>query len=262
LDLGLTGKAVLVTAASRGIGRATAQAFLAEGARVTICGRDEATLTATLAALRQNAADRVHGVVADVSEPEQQATLCAAARERFGPIQVLVNNAGGPPPGTHASVDDADWQNAFDLTLRSAVRLTNLVLPDMQATGWGRVVNISSYSVKQPLDNMMLSNSLRLGALGWAKSLAAEVAPDGVLVNTVCPGWTDTDRVSGLLERRAAETDASVDSLRDDIAKQIPIGRLGEPREIAGAVVFLASEAASYITGTALAVDGGIARTI
>lgn len=262
MDLGLAGKSVLVTAASRGIGRATAQAFLEEGARVTICGRDEATLGSTLATLRESAADRVHGVVADVSEPEQQVILCAAAREHFGPIQVLVNNAGGPPPGTHATVDDEDWQRAFDLTLRSAVRLTNLVLPDMQAGGWGRVVNISSYSVKQPLDNMMLSNSLRLGALGWAKTLAAEVAADGILVNTVCPGWTNTDRVSGLLERRAMEEEASVDRLREGIAAQIPAGRLGEPQEIAGAVVFLASEVASYITGTALAVDGGIARTI
>ena len=262
MDLGLAGKSVLVTGASRGIGRAAAEAFLAEGARVTICGRDEATLAATLEALRGIAADRVHAVTADVSEPAQQQALHAAARERFGPVEILVNNAGGPPPGTHATVDDDDWQRAFDLTLRSAVRLTNLVLPDMQAAGWGRVINVSSYSVKQPIDNMMLSNSLRLGALGWAKTLAAEVAADGVLVNTVCPGWTDTDRVSGLLMRQADSTGASADSLREGIAAQIPIGRIAEPREIASAIVFLASEAASYITGIALAVDGGAAKTL
>lgn len=262
MHLGLSGKSVLVTAASRGIGRAVALAFLAEGARVTICGRDEAVLTATLEALRVTADDRVHAVPADVSDPEQQQALVTAARERFGPIEILVNNAGGPPPGTHASVSDADWQSAFDLTLRSAVRLTGLVLPDMQARGWGRVVNISSYSVKQPIDNMMLSNSLRLAVLGWAKTLAAEVAADGVLVNTVCPGWTDTDRVDALLQRQAAATGATVESLREQFASRIPMGRLAEPREIANAILFLASEAASYITGTALAVDGGVAKTI
>lgn len=262
MELGLAGRSVLVTAASRGIGRAAAEAFLAEGARVTICGRDEATLMATLEALRGIAADRVHAVRADVSEPGEQHALHVAARERFGPVEVLINNAGGPPPGTHATVHDDDWQRAFDLTLRSAVRLTNLVLPEMQAAGWGRVINVSSYSVKQPMENMMLSNSLRLGALGWAKTLAGEVAAHGVLVNTVCPGWTDTDRVSGLLRHRADATGASENSLREGVAAQIPLGRIAEPREIASAIVFLASDAASYITGTALAVDGGVARTL
>ena len=262
MELGLSGRSVLVTAASRGIGRATAAVFLEEGAHVTICGRSDTTLQATLAELQRIAPDRVHAVTADVGQPDQLDALYASARDRFGPVEILVNNAGGPPPGTHATVDDDDWQDAFDVTLRSAVRLANSVLPDMQAARWGRIINISSYSVKQPMDNMMLSNSLRLGALGWAKTLASEVAAQGVLVNTVCPGWTDTDRVTGLIGRQAQETGASVDSLRDNLSALIPLGRIAEAREIANVIVFLASDAASYITGATIAVDGGVAKTI
>lgn len=262
MELGLAGKSVLVTAASRGIGKATAFAFLEEGANVTICGRNETSLEATMNELRTIGGDRVHSFRADISIPADQAELCRSAGERFRTIDVLVNNAGGPPPGTHDTVSDEDWQNAFDLTLRSAVRLTNRVLPDMQAAGWGRIINISSYSVKQPIDNMILSNSLRLGVLGWSKTIASELAASGILVNTVCPGWTDTDRVSELLERQAAETGVSVESVREGLERMIPIGRIADPTEIASVVVFLASQAASYITGTAIAVDGCVSRVI
>jgi 3-oxoacyl-[acyl-carrier protein] reductase len=157
---------------------------------------------------------------------------------------------------------EEQWSNAYEQTLQSAVRLTGLVLPEMKAAHWGRVINISSYSVKQPIDNLMLSNSLRLAVLGWAKTLANEVAPLGILVNTVCPGWTDTQRVNALLEHRSAETGLTVDEIRESIAALIPLGRVAQPEEIANVAVFLGSSAASYITGTAIPVDGGAAKTI
>jgi 3-oxoacyl-[acyl-carrier protein] reductase len=262
VELGLEGKSVLISAATRGIGRAAAECFLDEGANVTLCGRDPEAVEAASVDLGRSASGRVFTLTADVADPVQLAALYYAACERFGPVEVLVNNAGGPPPGTHETITDEDWQQAFELTLQSAVRLTNLTLPAMKAARWGRVVNISSYSVKQPIENMMLSNSLRLSALGWAKTLAAEVAPDGVLVNTVCPGWTDTDRVRSLLERRSRLEGQTVDDLRDGIASGIPLGRIADPMEIARLIVFLSSDAASYITGTAISVDGGIARAL
>jgi 3-oxoacyl-[acyl-carrier protein] reductase len=262
VNLGLKGKSVLVAAASKGIGKATALGFLREGARVTICARDTAVLEAAREELIAATGGEVLAVTADVTDPEQLSALVDAAKTSYGPIQVLVNNAGGPPPGQHNELTDDQWSQAFEQTLQSAVRLTNLVLPEMKQAGWGRVINISSYSVKQPLDNMMLSNSLRLAALGWAKTLANEVAANGVLVNTVCPGWTDTDRVAGLLKQRSQATGATEDEIRESIAATVPIGRIAQAEEIADVAVFMASESASYITGTALAVDGGAARTL
>lgn len=262
MDLGLAGRSVLVTAASRGIGRATARLFLEEGARVTFCGRDPESLAAAEAELVDIGGERVQAVQADVSDPAAQAALVEAAENRFGPVEVLVNNAGGPPPGRHGDLDDTAWQGAFELTLQSAVRLTNRVLPGMKAAHWGRVVNISSYSVKQPIDNMMLSNSLRLAVLGWAKTLASEVAAEGILVNTVCPGWTDTGRVASLLAARSRTEGRPVDELRDAIAATVPIARLASAEEIARVIVFLASDAASYVSGVAVPVDGGVSRVL
>jgi len=201
-------------------------------------------------------------VAADVSDPQQLQALVAAATAAHGEIEVLVNNAGGPPAGSHMAITSEQWQQAYELTLQSAVKLTELVLPAMKQAQWGRVVNLSSYSVKQPMDNMMLSNSIRLAVLGWAKTLANELAADGILVNTVCPGWTDTDRVASLLQQRSAASGASVDQVRDDIAANVPLGRLASAEEIANVVVFLASDAASYITGAAIPVDGGAAKVL
>ena len=262
MDLDLSERHVLVTAASRGIGRAAAEGFLAEGARVTICARDGDALQATSAQLARVCGDSIYAVQADVTDPDQIRALYEAACGRFGPVQILVNNAGGPAPGTHETIADEDWATAFDLTLRSAVRLTNLVLPTMKSAGWGRVVNISSYSVRQPIDNMMLSNSLRLSVLGWAKTLATEVAPYGILVNTVCPGWTDTGRVASLLDSQSVAQGKPAMDIRSDIAATIPLRRIASPEEIANVILFLASNAASYLTGTAIPVDGGISRVL
>ena len=261
MDMGLKGKSALVTAASKGIGRASAAGLLAEGARVVICARDLEELEQTRADLMSHDGE-VNSFVADVSDPDQLKKLHAHVVEKYGSIDILINNAGGPPPGGHQDLDDKAWQDAFNLTVQSAIRLTNLVLPSMKSVGWGRIVNISSYSVRQPMDNMMLSNSLRLSVLGWAKTLANEVAPHGILVNTVCPGWTNTHRVASLLEARSSAEGITTEEAREMIAQNVPLGRLAEADEIANMVVFLASNAASYVTGVAVPVDGGISRVV
>jgi 3-oxoacyl-[acyl-carrier protein] reductase len=258
MDLLLAGKVALVSAGSQGIGRAIAEGLHREGARVAICARDAARLEAAAAEIGEG----VLAVPADLNDPDQIANLVAVVERELGPIEILINNAGGPPPGTHEHIDDSAWQAAFRLTLQSAVRLTDAVLPGMKQRRWGRVINVSSYSVKQPLANMMLSNSLRLAVLGWAKTLSNEVAPHNILVNTVCPGWTNTGRVTQLLEQRAASESTSVEQILAGVAGQVPLGRVAEPEEIAALAVFLASPVASYITGTAIAVDGGAAQTI
>jgi 3-oxoacyl-[acyl-carrier protein] reductase len=261
VKLGLEGKSVLVAAASKGIGKATARAFLAEGARVAICGRDAVALEATREELLADTGGELLAVTADVTDPAALAELVDRTREAHGDVEVLVNNAGGPAAGEHDTISEQQWDDSYQLTLMSAVRLTNLVLPAMKAARWGRVVNVSSYCVREPMDNMMLSNSLRLAVLGWAKTLAGEVAPDGILVNSVCPGWTDTDRVTSLLERAAAESGETPEAQRARAAESIPLRRMAHADEIASVIVFLASQAASYVTGTAIPVDGGLART-
>lgn len=248
MKLGLEGKSVLVTAGSRGIGLACAQGFHAEGAHVTISGRDKAALDEAVALM-----PGCRIVQGDVTSADDIARMVETA----GTVDILVNNAGGPPAGSFAQLSDADWAKAFELTLMSAVRASRLVLPHMKAQRWGRIITISSYGVKHPVPGLTLSNALRLSALGWAKSLSREVGPDNITVNTVCPGWTRTARVESLVEQRAAEA-GSADAALSTIVSQIPLGRLGEPEEIANLALFLGSEAASYITGAAIQVDGGI----
>jgi 3-oxoacyl-[acyl-carrier protein] reductase len=260
MELGLEGRSVLVAAGSKGIGKATALAFLREGARVTICARDGAGLARAHDELLAATGGQMLAIEADVTNVKQLESLVESARRAHGDVEILVNNAGGPPAGDHTTITDTHWEDSFRLTLQSAVRLTNLVLPAMKSVGWGRVINISSYSVKQPLDNMLLSNSLRLGALGWAKTLATEVAPNGILVNTVCPGWTQTQRVTDLLQQRAVANGTSLDAAREAIVSDIPLGRMGQADEVANLILFLASQAASYLTGVAIPVDGGASR--
>jgi 3-oxoacyl-[acyl-carrier protein] reductase len=263
MDLGLKDRIVLVTAASAGIGRATAQAFAREGAKLALCARNVAALESVAAQIRAQYGTEVLALPCDVSDAAQIDSMVAKVVAHFGTVHVLVNNAGGPPPGTSGKVTDADWQRAFDLTLMSAVRTTRAVLPQMQRQRWGRVVMISSYSVKQPIPDILLSNSLRLGVAGWAKTLATEVARDNVLINTVGPGWTRTDRVTQMLESRAASSggQATAADAEAQIVRNVPLGRLGEPGEIADVIVFLASERASFVTGTFIPVDGGIVQS-
>lgn len=260
MDLGLSGRVVLVTAASQGIGRATAEAFAREGAKLAICARDESALRALADALYAATGAEVEPLRGDLTVPTDIDAVVRRVGERFGAIDVLVNNAGGPRPGSSADVTDADWQRAFELTLMSAVRTTRAVLPWMRQRRWGRIVNVSSYSVKQPIPDIMLSNSLRLGVAGWAKTLAAEVAGDNILVNTVCPGWTRTERVTRMFEARSGGTAAGRAAAEAAIVDEIPLRRLATPAEIADVIVFLSSERASYVTGTLLPVDGGIVQ--
>ncbi|MFZ5707950.1 MAG: SDR family oxidoreductase [Pseudomonadota bacterium] len=251
MKFGLEGKSVLVMAGSQGIGLASARGFHQLGARVTIAARGAAALDEALALMPGATAVR-----ADVTDPSGIADAVAAA----GAVDVLVNNAGGPPAGLFDALDDGAWQSAVDLTLMSAVRATRAVLPHMRAQRWGRIVNISSYGVKQPVPNLTLSNAIRMAVLGWAKTLADQVGPDNVTVNTVCPGWTRTARVTSLFEKQSRESGVGQDALSRDLEAQIPLRRIGEPEEIANMVVFLGSEAASYITGAAIQVDGGIVK--
>ncbi len=252
MDLGLKGKAVIVMAGSQGLGLATARGFAREGARVTICARSEDGLRQAAAAIGDCLA-----LQADVTKAEDIARVVDSAAKAHGDADILVNNAGGPPPGLFVDLDDAAWAKAVDLTLMSAVRATRLVLPAMQAKGFGRIVNISSFGVKTPVPGLTLSNSVRMAVLGWAKTLANQVAKDGVTVNTVCPGWTRTDRVTALLGQRASNEGRAAAAIEAEIAASIPMGRMGTPDEIANMVVFLGSAAAGYVTGAAVQVDGG-----
>lgn len=250
MDYGLKNKTAIITAGSKGIGLATAHLLAQEGANVAICARDSQTLAQAERELKAHGGS-VFAAPCDVSDKQALKEFGAAVSGAMGPVQILVNNAGGPRPGGFRDIADEDWQKAFELTLMSAVNMTACVIDEMRATGWGRVVNISSYSIKQPIPQILLSNVMRLGVQGWAKSLASEVAADGVTVNTVCPGWTLTDRVKSML---SDETAANA------IKAEIPMQRLGTAEEIAAAVLFFASTQAAYITGTALQVDGGIVR--
>src|SRR6059058_2048254 len=262
MDLGLRGKVALVTAASRGLGRAIAEALAAEGTSLVICARGTEALEEAGAAIMQRSGADVEMVAADVATDQGIARVWQRARDRFGRVDILVTNAGGPPSGPFESLEWSSWQQAVELTLRSAVELTRLVLPGMKERRWGRILNVTSIAVKQPVDGLMLSNSLRAAVTGFARTLANEVARLNVTVNNILPGYTRTDRVEHLAR---ATSEKSGTSMADAFAKwerEIPMGRLGEPREFAALAAFLASERASYITGSSIAVDGGWIRSI
>ncbi|MCG0238356.1 MAG: SDR family oxidoreductase [Firmicutes bacterium] len=262
MDLGLHGKVALVTASSKGLGRGVAEALAQEGADLILCARDEAALKETAAAISAATGRQVLAVKADVSRPEEIERLVAAGQERFGHIDILVANAGGPRPGKFLELSDADWQAAFELTLMSAVRLTRAVLPGMLARRWGRILYITSSSVKQPIPNLLLSNSLRAAVTGMAKTLSAEVAGHGVTVNCLAPGRIDTDRVRFLDAETARQRGITAEEVRREQEARIPAGRYGDPLEFGRAAAFLCSEAAGYITGVTLQVDGGLINTL
>ena len=262
MDLGLRGKVALVTAASRGLGRATAEALAAEGASLVICARGDAALEEARNAIAERTGAEVDMVVADVSTAEGIASVWKRTQERFGQVDVLVTNAGGPPSGLFESHDWNVWQRAVELTLRSAVELARLVLPGMKQRRWGRILNITSIAVKQPVDGLILSNSIRAAVTGFARTLANEVAPYGVTVNNLMPGFTRTDRVEQLNADTAAREGISVADVARRIEAQIPMRRLGEPNEFAALAAFLASDQAAYITGQSIAVDGGWIRSL
>ena len=262
MDLGLKDKVALVAAASRGLGKAVAWEFAREGARVAICARGEDVLRATALEIVAHTGGEIFPVVADVTKPEDIQRLVSAVEEHYGQIDILVNNAGGPPTGTFLDFDNEAWETALQLNLMSTIRLCRAVLPGMRARRWGRIVNMTSASVKQPIDGLILSSAARSGVVGMAKTLANECATEGITVNNVCPGYTLTDRVKSLAEERAAKEGKSVREVVEDYAANIPARRLGQPEELAALVVFLASERAAYITGTTIQVDGGYVRSL
>ena len=262
MDLGLNGKIALVAAASKGLGRAVAEELAAEGASLVLCARGNDELQATCAAIEKAHGVPVLGIVADVAEPADVARVVQAALARFGRIDVLVTNAGGPPAGTFDALSPEIWQAATHLLLTSVVELTRAVLPGMRERGWGRILNITSISVKQPVANLMLSNSLRAAVTGMARTLATEVAPFGITVNNILPGYTRTERVVSLAEAAAVREGISAADATARWEAEIPMRRLGEPREFAALAAFLCSERASYITGTSVPVDGGWIRSL
>ena len=255
MDLGLKGKVALVTAASKGMGRACAVAFGGEGARVAMCARTEADLRGAADEVRKTGAE-VLALPADVTRAADVTALVGRVTETFGGVDILVANAGGPPRGFFDELSDDQWQGAFELSLLSTVRLIREVLPSMRARRWGRILTIQSVSVKQPLPELLLSNAVRPGVAGLMKTLASQLGKENITVNTVCPGRIMTDRFLSGMKTHGLSRD-------DYLARQstdVPLGRIGTPEEFASVVVFLASERASYVTGVAIQVDGGLVR--
>jgi 3-oxoacyl-[acyl-carrier protein] reductase len=262
MDLGLKDRVALVAAASQGLGRAVAEELAAEGAALVLCARNPSTLAETAAAIADATGAHVLAVPADVTEVDQITRVVESGNERFGRIDILVTNAGGPPAGRFEHITREQWERASRLTLFSAIELARLVLPGMKARRWGRILNITSIAVKQPVENLMLSNSLRAGLTGFARTLANEVAADGVTVNNILPGYTRTERLEELAGMMADKLGISAAEFRGKWEREIPMGRLGEPREFAALAAFLVSERASYITGTSIQVDGGWIRSL
>ena len=260
MDLGLRGRVAVVAAASKGLGRATAAELAAEGARLVICARRPDALAEARDAIANATGAEVHAVEADVSTLEGIDRVAAAAEREFGQVDILVNNAGGPPSGPFESHDWGRWEDAVNLNLRSAVELTRRVLPGMRERKWGRILNITSIAVKQPVDGLILSNSVRAAVTGWARTLANEVARDGVTVNNILPGFTLTDRVEQLNAATAAREGISAEEVTRRTESQIPMRRIGDTREFAALAAFLVSDRASYITAQSVAVDGGWIR--
>lgn len=256
MDLGLDGKTALVTAASRGLGRAAAAALAAEGARVAICSRSEDIFSAARGIEAETGSSPV-AFQADLTKPEDIRRLVGDAMEALKQIDILIINAGGPPPGGFLDLTPDDWQNAVDLTLMSAVHLCYEVIPHMKAAGSGSIVACQSFTVKQPLDNLILSNSIRMAVIGLMKSLANELGPDNIRINTINPSWTETERVTQLLSHRASQNGTSVEEERAGLVKNLPLRRAGTTREFGRTVAWLASPAASFIHGHALMFDGG-----
>lgn len=260
MDFGLKDRVALVAAASRGIGYAAARELAREGARVFLCSRDERRASAAAQAIHEETGANVAGVRADVTNGSDTEALVNLALERAGHIDICVTNAGGPPATTFADTDIEMFRNAFELNALSAIRLVRLVLPGMRERKWGRIINITSISVKQPVEGLLLSNTVRAGLTGWAKTVSNEVAADGVTVNNVAPGYTLTERQHELATARGEALGKSKQEMIDMWAAQTPMQRIASPEEIAGAIAFLASERASYITGVTLQVDGGWTR--
>lgn len=262
MDLGLKGKVVLVTAASKGLGRASALEFAREGARLLIASRNGEELEKTAEEIRQATGGEVHACATDVSKREDIERLYAVLQETYGSLDVLVTNAGGPPAGKFDDFDDAAWEAAFQLNLMSVIRLIRGALPYMRQNGGGRIVNVASTSIKEPIVGLLLSNTIRSGAQALMKTLSQELAGDNILVNTVSPGRIATDRIIQLDNLRAEATGTTEEEVQRQFEAAIPLGRYGQPEEFGKMVAFLGSGANTYVTGQSLFVDGGMLKSI
>jgi 3-oxoacyl-[acyl-carrier protein] reductase len=262
MDLGLAGARVLVTAASQGLGAATAEAFSAEGAQVVINSRNADTLQATADRIQAVTGHTVHALAADVADNAAAAAMVEAAVGMLGGLDILVTNAGGPPAGGFDAFDQGQWESAVQLTFLSAVNLIRCALPHLRQSERAAVLTVTSISAKQPINNLTLSNSIRPAVVGLTKTLADEIGPAGVRVNSILPGVTDTERVVSLMQSRAEQNDTDPDTEYERAAQANPVRRIGNPTEFAKVAVFLCSPAASFVTGVAIPVDGGASRSI
>lgn len=261
MDLELRDKVACVVGASSGLGLAVAHLLAAEGARVAIVARRPDPLKAAAERIHQGTGAEVLSITADVTLPIACQRAVDATAAHFGGLDILIANAGGPPAGAFTELRDEQWQQAVNLNLMSSVRLARAAIPHLKQRGGGRIIVIASLSARQPLPNLILSNSIRAGVLGLTKSLANELAPFNILVNAVCPGWTQTERVQYLVDDRARRQNMTAEQAAAAIVSDIPLRRMAQPEEFAAPVVFLASARASFITGIALQIDGGQIRS-
>ncbi len=262
MDLGLKGRVALVAASSTGLGKAVALGLAREGAHLALCARTAETLELTAAEIRGETGVDVFARATDVTSAEDVRAFVSEAHGRFGRVDICVANAGGPPSKSFAETTIDEWHRAADLNLMSTVLLAKETLPLMQQRKWGRFIAITSVSVKQPVEGLILSNSIRAGVSGLVKTLANEYGRDNILVNNVCPGFTATARLLELSSTLAGKRGVTPKEVEAGWAAQAPLGRIGQPEEFANVVVFLASERASYVTGVSIAVDGGIVKGI
>lgn len=258
MDLKLQGKRALVTGASRGLGFATARHLSREGCLLAINGRDDTRLQTAVLKISNETRGLVYGLPGDVSKPDGAESVVREAAETLDGLDLLVCNAGGPPPGSFESFDEETWQKAINLSFMSNVRLIKAALPYLRQSDSASVLTVTSYSVKQPIANLVLSNSIRAATVGLTKSLALELGKDGIRFNSILPAWTETERVTELMTARARMNGTSVEEEIARQAKESPLGRMASPDEFANVAVFLLSPAASYLTGVMLSVDGGM----
>ena len=262
MDLGLSGRVAIVAGASKGLGKAIAFGLAREGVKVAICARGQESLTEAARMIEERYGVSVLPVVADLRNSADVERVVESTIKKFGRVDILLNNAGGPPPRSFEESTREDWEKAFELNFLSGMRLIQLVLPHMKSQKWGRIINILSSGLKQPIDGLIQSNAARAAMAGAAKTLSREVAPFGILVNNVCPGRIQTERLDEVDAATAKRKGISVEEVRRDSCREIPMGRYGQPEEFANVVIFLASESASYITGSTLQIDGGFIRSL
>jgi 3-oxoacyl-[acyl-carrier protein] reductase len=260
MELGLKGRGVIVAASSQGMGRAAAELFAREGAQVAMCARTQKTLQEAADQIRAETGAEIYAEPLDVTDGAAVQRFVEQVSKRFGRLDVCVTNAGGPPAKNFLSVSTEEWRKAVDLNFLSVVHLAKAVIPYMQRHRWGRIITITSISVKQPIDDLIMSNAVRAAVVGLVKSLSNEFGKDGILVNNVAPGYTATERLQELAGTRALAAGVSTEQIYQRWAAEIPVRRLADPKEVADVIVWLASERASYVTGQTLLVDGGIYR--